>query len=214
MTPNKHGLRDAVIHAAIGAVFGMALLYTVVLERDREIGFLRGEYFAAHGLAQQASDTAEKSVDLAISLAAELADAKREQTIDRLTRYVAGVNPRVPASRIARALVVSAEAHGLDVTWWAAQIEQESHFDPYAISRAGAAGLAQIMPATARSLGLDWSQRFHIEASLEAGARYMSRHLQAFRSVARAQHRYSGGESGYVEQIRNRRARIKAIARI
>ena len=211
---NAHGLRDAVIHAAIGAVFGMALLYTVVLERDREIGFLRGEYFAAHGLAQQASDTAEKSVDLAISLAAELTDAKREQTIERLTRYVAGVNPRVPASRIARALVVSAETHGLDVTWWAAQIEQESHFDSRAVSRAGAVGLAQIMPATARALGLDWSQRFHIEANLHAGARYMAQHLQSFKSIARAQHRYSGGEPGYAEQIRNRRMRIKAIARI
>jgi len=153
-------MRDALIHAVIGAAFGMAAVYVTVMERDREINFLRGEYFAAHGLIKQAADTAEKSVDLAISLAAELTDAKREQTIDRLTRYVAGVNPRVPASRIARALVVSAETHGLDVTWWAAQIEQESHFDSRAVSRAGAVGLAQIMPATARALGLDWSQRF------------------------------------------------------
>jgi len=120
-------MRDALIHAVIGAAFGMAAVYVTVMERDREINFLRGEYFAAHGLIKQAADTAEKSVDLAISLAAELTDAKREQTIERLTRYVAGVNPRVPASRIARALVVSAETHGLDVTWWAAQIEQESH---------------------------------------------------------------------------------------
>jgi hypothetical protein len=48
-----------------------------------------------------------------------------------------------------------ARRKGVDPNLFAAQIGQESHFDPNARSGAGAEGIAQFMPDTARGLGID-----------------------------------------------------------
>ncbi|GER86878.1 hypothetical protein KDW_10400 [Dictyobacter vulcani] len=51
------------------------------------------------------------------------------------------------------------------------QIRQESKFDPRALSPAGAQGIAQFMPATARSLGINpWNP----EQALKGAARLMA----------------------------------------
>lgn len=55
----------------------------------------------------------------------------------------------------------------------AAQCYQESTFDPQARSWVGACGLMQIMPGTARHLGLPQSQIFEPEPNVAAGARYI-----------------------------------------
>ena len=49
----------------------------------------------------------------------------------------------------------SAQNHGVDALLVAAIIEAESSFDPCAISRRGAVGLMQVMPATAGSIPLE-----------------------------------------------------------
>lgn len=60
----------------------------------------------------------------------------------------------------------------------AAQMYQESQFDPVAISSAGAEGLMQIMPKTAEELGLqDLNDPI---ANIEAGIRYMSKLRERF----------------------------------
>ncbi len=53
-----------------------------------------------------------------------------------------------------------------------AVIEQESLFDPSAVSHAGAGGLMQLMPATATALGV--TDRYDIDQNLEAGTRHLS----------------------------------------
>lgn len=76
---------------------------------------------------------------------------------------------------------------GYDWLWWKAQLYQESLLDPQAQSPVGAAGIAQIMPATARQIGeaigagnpLDW------EWAVEAGAYYMGT-LRRFWSAPRS----------------------------
>ncbi len=44
--------------------------------------------------------------------------------------------------------------YGLDPEFMKSLIETESAWDPNAVSHAGAMGLAQLMPATAKSLGV------------------------------------------------------------
>lgn len=60
---------------------------------------------------------------------------------------------------------------GLDPLLVMAIIQVESTFNPYAVSRRGAAGLMQIIPDTAEQLGLE--NPFDPEANVEAGIRYL-----------------------------------------
>ncbi|MEM9601238.1 MAG: lytic transglycosylase domain-containing protein [Pseudomonadota bacterium] len=59
-----------------------------------------------------------------------------------------------------------------------AVVAAESCFDQYAVSRAGAAGLMQLMPATARSLGV--IDPFNTEQNLRAGIQYLSQLAEEF----------------------------------
>lgn len=60
---------------------------------------------------------------------------------------------------------------GLDPDLLRSLVSVESNFDPVAISPKGAMGLTQLMPETARSLGVD--NVFHPEQNLGAGAKYL-----------------------------------------
>ncbi|WP_292229311.1 transglycosylase SLT domain-containing protein [Brevundimonas sp.] len=70
-----------------------------------------------------------------------------------------------------------AQEHGVDPELIVRQIGQESSFDPSAVSPVGARGLMQLMPGTARDMGVnpnDWRQ------NIDGGVRYMSQQLTAF----------------------------------
>ena len=60
----------------------------------------------------------------------------------------------------------------------AAQLYAESGFNPFATSGAGAEGIAQFMPGTARSYGLD--DPFDADAAIDAQAHLMSDLLKQF----------------------------------
>ena len=72
----------------------------------------------------------------------------------------------------------AARRHGLDPALAMAVVRVESCFDPRARSVAGAEGLMQLMPATARALGV--TDAFSASANLEGGTRYLARMLGRF----------------------------------
>lgn len=72
-----------------------------------------------------------------------------------------------------------------------ALIATESAYVAHAVSRAGAAGLAQLMPATAIELGV--RDRFDPFQSIEGGARYLRQMLDRFGSVSLALAAYNAG---------------------
>ncbi|WKN20018.1 lytic transglycosylase domain-containing protein [Azotobacter vinelandii] len=77
------------------------------------------------------------------------------------------------------ALVAAAAAeHGLPEALLHALIRAESNYDPRAVSPKGAAGLMQLMPDTARELGVVdvWDPA----ANIHGGARYLKRLLDMF----------------------------------
>lgn len=77
------------------------------------------------------------------------------------------------------ALVEQAAArYGLDPAILHGLIQQESGFDPAATSAAGAAGLTQLMPGTASSLGV--ANPLDPGESIEGGARYLSQLMARF----------------------------------
>lgn len=75
------------------------------------------------------------------------------------------------------------ESEGLGQEWIALALA-ESGGDARNVSKAGAAGLWQLMPATARRYGLrvdaDIDERFDVEKSTRAAAKYIRRQLDAF----------------------------------
>ncbi len=94
--------------------------------------------------------------------------------------------------------------HARTVGWdWrllAAQCYQESGFDPGAVSVAGAGGLMQIMPETARELGLAPNDRYNPEKNIAASTRYLKRLDNLFADIPNRMERtkfilaaYNGG---------------------
>lgn len=70
-------------------------------------------------------------------------------------------------------------------------IIQESRYQPRAVSRAGAGGLSQLMPGTARDLGV--ANRFDPRENVNGGARYLRKMLDQFGSVPLALAAYNAG---------------------
>jgi len=94
-----------------------------------------------------------------------------------------------------------ARIYDLDPNVLLAQLWQESRFNPAAVSPAGAKGIAQFMPATAKRFGL--KDPFDVEASIQAQAKYMRFLLNKFGDYALALAGYNAGE-GNVQKYGNK----------
>ena len=91
------------------------------------------------------------------------------------------------AAELDRLVAAAARKNGLSVQLVSAMISVESHGDPSAISRAGAQGLMQLMPATAATYGV--LDAFDPYENVSGGCRYMRDLLQRYhndRSLALA----------------------------
>lgn len=95
-----------------------------------------------------------------------------------------------------------------------ALVWQESRWHPGAVSPAGARGLAQLMPATARELGVNPDDPL---ANLEGGARYLRQQLDTFDgNLEKALAAYNAGPSrviraGGIPRIRETQGYVAAI---
>jgi len=92
---------------------------------------------------------------------------------------------------------------------WIAEVE--SSFDPRARSPAGAAGMFQLMPATARSLDLSVGflrdERLHPEKSARAAARYLRRLHGRFADWRLTLAAYNCGETRVASLLKKHRGR-------
>jgi soluble lytic murein transglycosylase-like protein len=89
--------------------------------------------------------------------------------------------------------------HGLPHGLLDSLVLQESRYQVNATSPVGASGLAQLMPATARALGVP--DRYNPVQNVDGGARYLRQMLDRFGSVELALAAYNAGP-GAVERYR------------
>lgn len=107
-------------------------------------------------------------------------------------------SPRLVLDRYKEVITSAAQTHDVDPALVRAVIHAESAFNPYAVSRKGAMGLMQLMPETARVLGV--KKPFSAEDNIHGGVRYLSKLLQRFQgNLVLAIAAYNAGE-GAVER--------------
>jgi len=96
-------------------------------------------------------------------------------------------------------ILLNARAHNLPPALVKAVIAAESRFDAGAVSRAGAQGLMQLMPQTARELGV--ADPFRPSENVEGGTRYLRSMLDRYGDMTRALAAYNAGPDA-VDQYR------------
>ena len=101
-----------------------------------------------------------------------------------------GVPSFVPP-RFAAPISRAAQRWNVGAALLAAQLYAESNFNPFAVSRAGAQGIAQFMPGTARAMGLE--DPFDAAQAIDAQAHLMRDLLSEFGSVPLALAAYNAG---------------------
>jgi soluble lytic murein transglycosylase-like protein len=84
----------------------------------------------------------------------------------------------------------AAKRHGVPADLFLRLVQQESGFNPKAVSYKGAIGLAQLMPDTARRLGVDPEDPYQ---NLDGGARYLAKQHRLFGSWRLALAAYNAG---------------------
>lgn len=95
--------------------------------------------------------------------------------------------------RVCDLIETHAALNGLPRDFLARLIWKESRFDPDAVSPAGAEGIAQFMPGTARLRGL--AAPFDIEQAIPASARYLGELKAGFGNLGLAAAAYNAGEA-------------------
>jgi soluble lytic murein transglycosylase-like protein len=124
-------------------------------------------------------------------------------------RHAAGVPPRYTAKIAELAVRFDLSPSLLEALVW-----QESRWRENAVSPVGARGLAQLMPGTARYLGVDSADPFQ---NLEGGARYLREQLDRFDgNLEKALAAYNAGpgrveRAGGVPNIRETQNYVAAI---
>ncbi len=87
-----------------------------------------------------------------------------------------------------------AERHRIDPLLLHAVIKQESQYKERATSPVGARGLMQLMPATARMLGIGGGSIAHAESNVDGGARLLRRLYGKFNDFPLVLAAYNAGE--------------------
>jgi hypothetical protein len=179
----------------------------------------------------RAADPATSSLLTPPADAGKVSVVRVDRRTGKLVRTVSGGTDRPklaavapPPARIQQLVEKSAKAHNVDPLLVQSVIQVESNYNHYAVSPKGAEGLMQLMPGTARMLGV--SNAFDPAENIEAGVKYL-RYLQnvyqddrlalaAYNAGPKAVDRYKGAPpyaetQDYVNQVGQRYQTAKQL---
>ncbi len=117
--------------------------------------------------------------------------------MELVSRYTSSHKPRENLSeslnQYRREIERAAAKYGIEEELIRAVIKAESDYDPYAISNAGAIGLMQLMPATAKKLKVE--DPFQPEQNIDGGVRYLMELKNRFQKPKLVVAAYHAGET-------------------
>lgn len=135
------------------------------------------------------------------------------QPLVQTVPLILNATPRAPPAEVAAAIAASSQRHGVSADLIQAVAWQESRFHQAAVSPKGARGVMQLMPDTARDLGVE---AHDLASNIDGGAAYLARMVRQFGDLPRALAAYNAGPSavarfGGVPPYAETRAYVAAI---
>lgn len=121
---------------------------------------------------------------------------KADKRSGRLVTVVVSANKpavvrKAPPANIAQIVADASKANNIDPLLVHSVIQVESNYNTYAISTAGARGLMQLMPGTARDLGV--TDSFDPRQNIEAGVKYLKKLKDQYQDDRLALAAYNAG---------------------
>lgn len=205
-------IQTAILGKALaGLAMGLALVTSTGAHADvLEVGF--GSH---HWVANSSNNRAGDEAGILSGLSTALYD---ETSGDLTVPAQAIANSAAAASAVpeiyARKVQELSTRFDLSPSLIEALVWQESRWRPNAVSPVGARGLTQLMPGTAREMGVDPADPL---ANLEGGARYLRQQLDRFDgNVEKALAAYNAGpgrviKAGGIPRIRETQNYVTAI---
>jgi soluble lytic murein transglycosylase-like protein len=145
---------------------------------------LNGEYLAPESCAPILNSDIYSNI-YPYSSAASPYSANSKNAYPLVSGSYESVYPRLSQSEIQElmpkinlAIEKYSSEYNLDPKLVRAVIKNESGFQPFALSTAGAMGLMQLMPGTAKGLGV--TDPYNIDQNIKGGCQYLSYQLKAF----------------------------------
>ena len=119
-----------------------------------------------------------------MNVQAQLARTNPTESLNNAIAQATAVNANIGAiqnpnkSQIMNMISQISQKHGVDEKLVKALIKQESGFNPNAKSKAGAMGLMQLMPSTAKNLGV--TDAYNPVQNVDGGVRYLKSMLKKY----------------------------------
>ncbi len=101
----------------------------------------------------------------------------------QLKSHIDWHNAKLYLSQYRQAIAIAAQRHNVEPAFIRAIIHAESHFDVNAISKQGAQGLMQLMPNTAKALGVN--NAFVARQNINGGVKHLSTLLKKYQGDKR-----------------------------